>query len=191
MARAQSLLAEFEKMPSITPAIYIRMARWFDETDRKWEAIVVYQEILDRFPKAAEREPALFGLILALADVNQAQKAQQRCEECLRGIQNGRERNTVGYLLGAMALQANDAKAAETYFGRALATQPKSTFREQMRYLLANAKLQEGKYDEANDAYQKYLSDFPKGQYVEEAHYRMALTQLFAGKYENAMNALQ
>ncbi|MBV9009316.1 MAG: tetratricopeptide repeat protein [Verrucomicrobia bacterium] len=191
MAHAQSLLGELEKMPSVTPAIYVRMARCFDETDRKWEAIVVYQEILDRFPKAAEREPALFGLILALADVNQAQKAQARCEQYLREFKTGPNANTVGYLLGAMALQANDAKAAESYFGRALTTQPKSTFREQMRYLLANAKLQEGKYDEANDAYQKYLGDFPKGQYVEDAHYRMALTQLFAGKYENAMNALR
>ncbi len=191
MARAQSLLDDFKKLPSITPAIYIRMARCFGETDRKWEAVVVYQEIIDRFPKVPEREPALFGLIIALADVNQAQKAQQRCEQYLREFKTEPNAETVGYLMGAMALQANDAKAAESYFGRALATQPKSSFREQMRYLLANAKLQEGKYDEANDDYKKYLSDFPKGQFVEDAQYRMALTQLFAGKYENAMNALR
>lgn len=191
MARAQSLLEEFKKLPSITPAIYIRMARCFGGADRKWEAVVVYQEIIDRFPKVPEREPALFGLIIALADVNQAQKAQQRCEQYLREFKTGPNAETVGYLMGAMALQANDAKAAANYFGRALANQPKSSFREQMRYMLANAKLQEGKYAEANDDYKKYLSDFPKGQFVEDAQYRMALTQLFAGKYENAMNALR
>ena len=70
IARTQKLLDEFQKLPSITPAIYIRMARCFYEIDRKWEAVVVYQEIIDRFPQVAEREPALFGLIVALADVN-------------------------------------------------------------------------------------------------------------------------
>ena len=36
------------------------------------EAVVVNQEILDRFKEGPEREPALFGLIVALADVNQS-----------------------------------------------------------------------------------------------------------------------
>ena len=191
LTRMQTMLTEFQKLPSITPAIYIRMARCFDETDRKWEAAVVFQEILDRFPKVPEREPALFGSILVLSDVNQAAKAQQHCEQYLREFKNGPNAETAGYLLGAMALEANDAKAAETYFGHALATQPKSSFREQMRYLIGNAKMQGGKYDEANDEYKKYISDFPKGRFVEDAQYRMALTQLFAGKYENAMNALR
>ena len=103
IAHTQSLLEEFQKLPSITPAIYIRMAQSFYEIDRKWEAVVVYQELLDNFPKAAEREPALFGLIVSLADVNQAQKAQTRCEEYLREFKDGPNAETVGYMLGAVA----------------------------------------------------------------------------------------
>ncbi len=49
IANAQKLLADFEKLPSITPAIYLRLGRCFYELDRKWEAVVVNQEILDRF----------------------------------------------------------------------------------------------------------------------------------------------
>ncbi len=191
LARTQTTLTEFEKLPSITPAIYVRMARCFDETDRKWEAAVVYQQIIDRLPKVTEREPALFGLILEFADVNEAAKAQQRCEQYLREFKAGPNAETVGYLLGAMALEANNPKAAETYFGKALTNQPKSSFREQMRYLLANAKLAQGKYDEAGADYKKYLNDFPKGQFREDAQYRIALGELFAGKYESAMNTLR
>src|SRR4051812_21299326 len=77
LARTRKLLEDFEKLPSVTPAIYIRMARCFYEADKKWEAIIVYQEITDRFGQIPEREPALFGLIVSLADVNQAAKAQQ------------------------------------------------------------------------------------------------------------------
>jgi TolA-binding protein len=191
IARTQSLLDQFQKLPTITPAIYIRLARCFYEIDRKWEAIVVYQDIVDRFGQIAEREPALFGLIIALADVNQAQKAQARCDEYLRDFKNGPNAEIVGYLLGAVALQANDPRTAETYFGRMLETQPKSNLRDQMRYQLGNAKFMAGKYDEAATEYKKYLSDFPKGESVEDVNYRLALTALFAGKYEEAINSLK
>jgi TolA-binding protein len=190
IARTQKLLEEFEKLPSITPAIYIRMARCFYEIDRKWEAVLVYQEIIDRYPDAREREPALFGLIASLADVNQPQKAEERCEQYLREFKTGPNAEMVGYMLGVVALQANDSRAAETYFSRTLETQPKSNFRDQMRFLLGNAKFMAGKYDEATAEYKKYLDDFPKGQNFEEANYRIALTALFSGKYQEAMNQL-
>ncbi len=190
VAKAQKLLEGFQKLPDVTPAIYIRMARSFYETDRKWEAVVVYQELLDRFPNVPEREPSLFGIIVALADVNQPARAMARCEEYLRDFKTGPNAETVGYLIGAVALQANDARAAETHFGNMLEAQPKSTYREQMRYLLGNAKFMSGKHDEATAEYKKYLSEFPKGQSVEDVVYRLALTALFSGKYEEAMKEL-
>ena len=191
IASAQKLLAEFEKLPSITPAIYLRLGRCFYELDRKWEAIVVNQEILDRFKDGPEREPALFGLIVALADVNQPQRAEERCEQYLREFKNGPNAATVGYLTGAVALQAGDPKAAETHFNRILETQPKSPFREQIRYLLGNAKFMAGNYDDAVKAYRNYLGEFPKGASAEDVKYRIALCALFAGKYQDAMNQLQ
>jgi TolA-binding protein len=190
IARTRGLLDDFAKLPTITPAIYIRMARCFYEIDRKWESIVVYQEIVDRFQDVREREPALFGLIVSLADVNQPQKAEQRCEQYLKDFQTGPNAETVGYMLGVVALQANDAHNAETYFSRMLETQPKSNYRDQMRFLLGNAKFLAGKYDDATAEYKKYLNDFPKGQNFEEANYRIALTALFSGKYQEAMDQL-
>ncbi|MGZ5001808.1 MAG: tetratricopeptide repeat protein, partial [Chthoniobacterales bacterium] len=190
IAKAQNLFAEFQKLPDYTAAIYIRMARCFYEIDKKWEAIVVYQELLDRFQNAPERETALFGMIVSLAEVNQPQRAMKRCEEYLRDFKNGPNAETVGYLLGASALQANDPRAAETYFGKMLETQGKGTYREQMRYLLGNAKFMAGKHDEAVVDYQKYLQEFPKGQNVEDVNYRIALCALFSGKYEAAIKQL-
>ena len=191
IANAQTLLGEFEKLPSITPAIYLRLGRWFYELDRKWEAIVANQEILDRFLEGPEREPALFGLIVALSEVNQPKRAEERCAQYLRDYKNGPNADTVVYLSGAVALEAGDPKAAETHFGRILETQPKSPFREQIRYLLANARFTAGNYEEAVAAYKEYLGEFPKGGNVEDVKYRITLCALFAGKYQEAMNQLQ
>lgn len=191
IARIQQLLEQFQKLPNITPAIYIRMARCFYEVDQKWESVLVYQEIVDRFAKVPEREPALFGLIVSLAEVNQARKAEQRCEDYLTEFKDGPNAETVGYMLGAVALQANDPATAEKHFGRILETQPKSAFRDQMRYLLGNAKFMEGKYEDASAEYKKYLSEFPKGQSVEDVNYRLGLTALFSGKYQEAMDLLR
>jgi TolA-binding protein len=190
IARIQQLLDQFQKLPTITPAIYIRLARCFYEVDRKWEAILVYQEIIDRYPKEPEHEPALFGLIASLAEVNQAKKAEQRCQEYLRDFKNGPNADTVAFLLGSVALQANDPVTAENHLGHMLESQPKNPLRDQMRYLLANAKFMEGKYDDATSQYRQYLNDFPKGQNVEDVNYRLALSALFAGKYQDAMNLL-
>jgi TolA-binding protein len=190
IAHTQSLLDAFQKLPSITPAIYIRMAQSFYEIDRKWEAVVVYQELLDHFPHAPESEPALFGLIVSLADVNQPQKAEARCEQYLREFKDGPNAEAVGYMLGAVALQANDPQTAEKHFTRMLETQPNSKYREQMTYLLGNAKFMEGKHDQATAQYQKYLKDFPKGKNVEDVNYRLALNALFAGKYQDAMDRI-
>ena len=192
ISRAQKLLEDFQKMTDLTPAIYIRLGRCFYETDKKWESIVVYQELLDRHPSALETEPALFGIIVSLAEVNQPEQAVKRCEQYRRDFKTGLNLETVNYLLGASALQANDPRAAETYFGKMLETTGGSgTYREQMRYLLGNAKFMEGKYEEAAGDYKKYLTEFPKGQSVEDVNYRIALTALFAGKYEDAISGLK
>ncbi len=190
IAKAQQLLADFQTQPDFTPAIYIRMARSFYEADRKWEALVIYQELLDRFRTAPERESALFGIIVAFAEVNQPAKAMARGEEYLRDFKTSPNAEAVGYLLGAAALQANDAGAAEKHFAAMIETHPNSIYREQIRYLLGNAKFMAGKYDDATAEYKKYLADFPKGESTEEVVYRLALTKLFAGKYEEAMKDL-
>ena len=190
IAKAQQLLAEFQKLPEYMSAIYFRMARCFYDTDRKWEAIVVYQELLDRYPNAPEREPSLFGIIVSLAEVNQPQRALARCEDYQRDFKGGPNAETVGYLMGAVALQANDPRTAESYFGRMLETQGKGQYREQIRYLLGNAKFMGGKHDEAVAEYKKYLQEFPKGQNFEDVSYRIALCALFSGKYEEAIKQL-
>ena len=191
IAEDQTLVDNFEKLPTIYPKVLYRIGRAYYQMGRPWEAIVAYGDCLDRTTDPADREPALFGTITAYADVNQAAVAREECNAYLKEFPQGTNAFTVGYLLGATALQENDPKAAETYFGRMLAEQPSSTLREEMRFLLANAKFAQGKYDEAKGDYSGYVKEFPNGTHTEEAVYRGALGSLFAGNYDDAQKGIE
>ncbi len=190
IAEDQTRIDAYEKLPTIYPKVLYRVARAFQQMGRPWESIVAYGDGYDRSTDPADREPALFGEITALADVNQASIAREYCDKYLKEFPTGTNAFTVGYLLGATALQENDPKAAESYFGRMLSEQPNSSLREEMRFLLANAQFAQGKYDEAKAAYNKYQTEFPGGAHTEEAFYRVALANLFAGNYDDALKGV-
>ena len=191
IAEDQRLVDSFEKLPAIYPKVLYRMGRAFSQMSRPWEANVAYQDSYARSDDPADREAALFAVATAFVDVNQAAAARTICNQYLKEFPLGTNRYTVGYLLGATALQENDPKAAESYFGRMLAEQPASSMREEMRFLLANALLAQGKYDDAKTEYARYQHEFPEGTHFEEAIYRGDLAGLFAGNYDDALKGLE
>ena len=181
-------MEEFEKLPDFGPAIMLRIAACFSQLDKPWEAIVVYNDFLERYPEDKNREAALYALTVASIEAGRGAKARELCEQYLKDFPQGPNADSVGYMLGASAFQANDPMSAETYFGRMLKERPASQYKEEMRFLLANVRMMLGKFDEAEKDYQQYLKDFPKGSHVEEVTYRLALCPVFAGRYESGMN---
>jgi len=186
----KKLFEEFEKLPDFGPALLLRMARAFYDWEKRWESIVVYERLLTRYPEAKEREGALFGQVIAYADVGQTKRCQKLCEQYLKEFKDGPNAGTVGYLSGAVALQVQDFAGAETFFGVMIDKVPNSEYKEDMRFLLGNAKFMQGKFPEALKDYTKYVSDYPNGKDIEEANYRIALCALFSGEYEKAMGLL-
>ena len=159
--QAAGLLAEFEKLPDYMPGILFRMAKVWYEWDKKWEAIVVFDRYLKEYPKEKEAESAFYSTIVCYADLGRIASTQRLCEAYLKEFPEGANAKTVGYLLGAVSLQANDPKKAASFFGTMLEKQPGSEFREQMRLGLGNAQFMQGNFAEARKEYQQYLQDFP------------------------------
>ena len=190
LEESKKMLEEFEKLPDFGPALLLRMARVFYDWEKRWESIVVYNRLLTRYPEAKEREAALFGEVIAYAEVEQPKRCQQVCEQYLKEFKDGPNAGTVGYLSGAVALQAQDFKGAETYFGTMLEKVPNSEYKEEMRFLLGNTRFMQGKFEEALKDYNKYVSDYPHGKELEEVTYRIALCAVFSGEYEKGMGLL-
>jgi len=190
MDQAKKFLDEFSKIPDFEPALLLRIARCWYDSDRRWEAIVAFDRLYRRFPTAAEREPALFGMVTAAADVGSVKRCQKYCEDYLKEFPTGPNAGTVGYLSGAVALQARDYAGAVNYFGKMLQEVPNSQFRAEMRFLLGNARFMQADFDGAAKDYRKYLADYPREKDAEESEYRVALCQVFTGKYDDALPML-
>lgn len=187
LEEGKTLLGELEKLPNFDSSILFRIANCYFLAEKKWEALLVYQKVLDTFPDPAVREPALFGQLLAEAEVGRALQAQAMCETYLKEFPEGPNAFAAGYLSGAVALQAADFAGAETRLNSILSTQPANPRREEMRFLLGNAKFMQGKYEEALAEYLRYQKDFSKGPNAEEAAYRVGMAHLFGGRIEEAL----
>ncbi len=200
---SKQLLSEFSKLPDYASSLMFRVARCWNEWDKKWEALVVYKQHLQKFPKSEEREPVMFDMVATLGDLNRIKSTQAACEAYLKEFPNGENAGTVGYMSGAVALQAGDFAGAESLFTTMLERQPKSTYRGTMIYLLGNAKFAQGRYEDANAEYEKYLTAFPEGStdgagglfgvggsHAEECAFRLAVSQVFLGNYEKGLEQL-
>ncbi len=199
IADDQKLIENFTALPSIRSKLLYRIGRAFAGAGDPWKAIVAYTDAYEVTQDPADREPALFALITAYADVNQPKDARADCDQYLKEFPQGANASTVGYLYGATALQENDAPAAESFFGRVLADQTENTMREEIVFLLGNAQFSQGKYDQAETTYLKYRSEFAGdnrngafggGKHAEETVYRLALCSLFGGNYQEAAKRL-
>jgi TolA-binding protein len=190
-AEAKRLAEESKNLTDFTPAVNLRIGRAFYETGHKWESIVAYKNILDRYPEAPEREAAMFGMLVDYSELNQTARARTIGTEYLQKFPQGANADTAAYLVGATALQANDPESAETFFGRMLEERPGSSFKEEMLFLLGNARFALGKFEEVLKDYEKYKAEFPHGRHVEEVDYRIAVALVFSGKYEAAIPVLE
>jgi TolA-binding protein len=202
-AESKALLEEFLKLPDYGPSLMFRIARCWYDWDKKWEALVVFKKLLNDFPKTEEREMAMFEIVVTLADLNRIKSTQAACEAYLKEYPEGENAGTVGYMSGAVALQAGDYASAESFFTTMLEKQPKSTYRGTMIYLLGNAKFAQGRYEEANAEYAKYIQTHPEGKndgeglfgvgdnHTEECVFRIAVSHVFLGQYEKALELLR
>ena len=183
-----SMLTDFEKKSDFTGPLWLRLARSYFDLGRRWEAVVVYDEVI-KLNVPADTEPAMFGLIVSLTDLGQTKEALAEADEYLKQFPKGSNAKTVGYMRGVISIQAKDYATAVKYFGDTLAREPKGDYHNKIQYLLAGAYFAEGKFAEADAAYALYAKEAgPKAEFTEDSYYRSILCKLFMGKYQDALD---
>ncbi len=190
-----TLLDAYDKLPDPTAAIWIRMAQAYYKLNRKWEALIVYNELVDTLPQSKEAEGAAYRRIVVLVDLNMTPLALSYCESFLKTFPDSSQLPTVMYLEGSLPFRNNQYSVAEANLTKnislikGMSPQAQAKFRDEMddiERLLGLAQYSSGKYDNAIQTFHQYQTDFPNGKYVEESYYRTALANLFNGSLSKA-----
>ena len=195
LEEARRILVEFEKLPDFMPALYFRMARCFADMDKKWEAIVIFNQILDKFPKTPVRELVIFSRLAVYADLGIAERTYRLCDDYLKEFPKGSHAGQAAYIKGIASMRKKDWFMAEQNFDAALkllATLPeeqKQLYWTESRYQYANSRFLQNKFEDAQKDFNGFISEFGsraggKGAFMEDVEYQLALTHLFLGHYE-------
>ena len=194
LEEAKKILSEFEKLPDFMPSLYFRMARCHTDMNKKWEAIVVFNQILEDYPKSSVRELVIFSRLALYSDLGIAERSYTLCDEYLKEYPNGPHAGQVAFTKGTTAMKKKEWVVGEKYFEEALkilATLPedqKKLYWTEARYQLANARFLQNKFDVARADFTQFVAEFGsvaegKGAFMEDAEYQLALCHLFTGHY--------
>jgi len=194
LADAREVLKKVEENPAFDLPRLLRQGRAYLTLGQPWEAIVVYQEILARFPESPDRAYGLHGLIFAWQAADRKAEAQALCQTFIDTFPTHALATEIALLGGQLALESQQATVAEKFFGTAI-DKSKGVTRESVIFQLGLARFSLGAWAGAREIFDLYLREFPKGEYAENAAYRSAVSWFLdvddIKRYEKAEKALK
>ncbi len=191
IAEDQARIDAYEKLPTIYPKVLYRVARAFYQLGRPWESIVAYGDGYDRSTDPADREPALFGEITALADVNQSGIARDYCNSTSRNFPRAPTRSPSATCSARPRSRKTIPRPPNPTSARCSSNSPTVRCARKCVSCSPTPSSRRASTTRPRTAYSRYQSDFPQGAHVEEAFYRVALANLFAGNYDEALKGVE
>ncbi len=120
LVESKKILAEYERVPDFMPSLYFRLARCQADLNKKWEAIVVFNQILEDYPNSPVRELVMFSRLALYVDLNVAERAYTYCDEYLKEYATGPHAAEVLYLRGIASMRKKDWYLGEKNFEEAV-----------------------------------------------------------------------
>jgi tetratricopeptide (TPR) repeat protein len=195
VAEAERILVQFEKAGDYMPALYFRMARCHSDMNKKWEAIVVFNQILEEYPKAPVRELVIFSRLQHYGELGLAERTYKLADEYLAEFPKGKNVADVAYIRASTAMRKKDWFMAEKHFVAALEIlkpmeqSVRQAYEAEVRFQIGNTRFLQNKFPEAQADLQAFIDGYKsqaegKGAFMEDAEYQLALTHLFSGHYQ-------
>ncbi len=177
IAADKGMLDELEKRTDYDASLYYRLGRCYFEMQRPYEAILAFDEIVQKFKDFPQRDKAMYGQIMANASLKRIAKAQDLCERFIRDFPDSSEVGAISELFGMLAYQSGDLQKAVDNFEKAKGF-PKVD-KERMLFLRGNVLFELQKFQDAVTEFEILKKDFPKSAYLDDATYRIALASFY------------
>jgi tetratricopeptide (TPR) repeat protein len=177
VAADKTMLEELEKRTDYDASLYYRLGRCYFEMQRPYEAILAFDEIVQKFKDFPQRDKAMYGQIMANASLKRIAKAQDLCERFIRDFPDSSEVGAISELFGMLAYQSGDLQKASDNFEKAKGF-PKVD-KERMLFLRGNVLFELQKFQDSVTEFDILKKDFPKSAYLDDATYRIALASFY------------
>ncbi|HEY0944019.1 MAG TPA: tetratricopeptide repeat protein [Opitutaceae bacterium] len=192
LEQSRTAVEEINKLSHYDATLLFRLGNAFQQRGGAWEAALIFEEIIARYPEAPEREQAYFGLVRAYAEAGRLDKTRDAAERFQRVYPQSQFGAQALYLAALAAGQRNDTTAQLKFLEIGTERYRDNTeMREPMLLMQANALFTMGRYAEAGAICQDYLRDFPSGKFAEEARYLSAMGMLAEGQASAAARAVE
>ncbi|MFA6288456.1 MAG: tetratricopeptide repeat protein [Opitutaceae bacterium] len=172
----------------------LRQGQCYMELSQPWEAIVVYDEILSRFPSSPDRVYALRGLVYAKQNANLLPEAQALCQRFIDEFPSSPFAPEVAAVGGQIAAQLQDNTKAAEFFGSAVQN-TQGPMLERVIFQLGGTRFALGDWPGARQMFDRYIKDYPKGEWADNAGYRSAISWFLDGndadRYTKAEKAIK
>lgn len=194
LADARKALKVVEENANFDIPRLLRQGQCYMELNQPWEAMVVYNEILVRFPTAPDRSYALRGLIYAKQTANRLTDAQALCQRFLAEFPTSSFLPEIAAIGGQIATQLEDNSQAAAFFGSAI-DGSKGDLLERVIIQLGGARFALRDWAGAREMFDRYTQNYPTGKWADNAGYRSAISWFLdtsdADRYGKAEKALK
>ncbi len=120
LEESKKILAEFQRVPDFMPSLYFRLARCQADLNKKWEAIVVFNQILEDYPNSPVRELVTYSRLALYVELGVAERSYAYCDEYLKEYPTGPHAAEALYLKGIAAMRKKDWFMGEKFFADAV-----------------------------------------------------------------------
>ena len=159
----------------------LRHGQCYMDLDQPWEATVVYNEIITRFPDAPDRAFALRGLIFAKQATKHFVEAEALCQRFLDEFPSSPFAPEIAAFGGQLSLQLQNNEKAAGFFGSAMQNS-QGDLHERVIFQLGGTRFALGDWAGAREMFERYVNEYPKGEWADNAGYRAAITWFLDGK---------
>jgi tetratricopeptide (TPR) repeat protein len=187
----RKILEEVEKNKDFDADLFFRLGQCFYEMQRYYEAIAALNEVYTKFPGYANRELALYCMILANQSLQREGRAYGLCEKYVKEFPEGQFTSQVTDLLGLMAYKSGRIADAIRVLQKARDSSKNPDDRQRIGFLLGVVLFESQRFDDSRDAFQTLLKDDPKSAFKDDAEYRTALTYFFQNDSARTRKALR
>jgi len=184
----KALLASTE---SYDEELRTRIAQCFFKQGRNWEALWVYEGLMNDFPESVHAEDAAFAGMALAGSLGLHNKAIEFGERYLEQFPEGKNYDEVGYQLCQLFQQVRDFPRSVKVARMLLDSRPDSIFGDQLLFLAGYNLLMQEKFKEAEGFFLEVRSRFPDSGVLESSDYWYAMNFLFQSDYQNAMSQFQ